>query len=90
MGYSLSNFEGALIQSHLPSLCLLRPKVSFKATWSLDLPPNITTIPAAEPAVHKEAEWYTLAQGISPLSSILLQEKGAVSTFKHQQSHTGS
>lgn len=48
-GSSVFGLYGALTQSHLPSLCLLNPHVSFNALWSAVLPPNITIIPVALP-----------------------------------------
>jgi hypothetical protein len=53
VGYDL---YGALTQSQVPFLCLLKPHESFKAYCSEDLPPNITTIPVALPAEQSAAE----------------------------------
>jgi len=47
-------------------------------------------MPVALPIEQRAAEWYTLVLGDSPGVSSLSQEKGALSTFKHQTSFTGS
>jgi len=50
----------------------------------------MTIIPVALPMEQRAAEWYTLIVGISPGVSSLSQENGALSTFKHHTSLTGS
>ena len=90
IGYSLVCLYGALTQSHLPSLCLLRPQLSFKLLWSAVLPPKHTIIPVALPVWHKAAEWYTLTAGFSFPQSSLIHEKGAFSTLRHHTSLTAS
>lgn len=66
---------GARIQSSLPSLCFLKPQISFKGCPSAPLPPNITIMPLAVPVLHMLTEWQTRGGGFS----------WPVSTFLHSQ-----
>jgi len=50
----------------------------------------MTIMPVALPIEHIAAEWYTRVGGISPAVSNFSQENGALSTFKHHTSLTGS
>ena len=49
-------FSGALTQSQLPFRCLRKPQLSLRGLLSLALPPKMTTMPEADPAVQRAEE----------------------------------